>query len=118
MKADFVNGVVALINTADDGNFAREASDDLRDVVAAIEDAAAAGGRGVPTATLTMKFTLKRDGGVITVVPEIKTTKPKRQRNVSVYYATPENNLTRNNPRQAEMFKDVATAPVRDVINQ
>jgi hypothetical protein len=91
----------------EDGDLHADLSTTLRDLVAGLHDAAVAGnGRAAGRLTLTLDF--KTDGGAIDVASDIATKLPKAKRSRSVFWATPENNLTRRNPRQADLpFRDV-----------
>jgi hypothetical protein len=96
-----------LLTDLEDGALHAELSDQIKDIVAKLHDTAAEQG-GKPSAILTIKMGFKLDSGVIEVAADVKATLPKRSRRKSIMYATPDNNLTRRNPRQQEL-------PLRDV---
>ncbi len=76
------------------GTLSDELTDKLRDLTAAC----AVGGR---SGSLTLVLTLKPgNGGQMEVFDDIKMKMPKEQRGSSIMFATPDNNLTREDPRQ------------------
>lgn len=98
-----------LIAEIEDGVLHQDLSRAVQDIVAGLIDHRMDLG-GKPKATLTLKLEIRLDGGTMDITPEVKVNMPKTPRSKSVFYATPENNLTRTNPRQREMFlKDVSS---------
>lgn len=95
-----------FLQEVEDGRLHGDLSEALRDLVAQLHDAS--GQRGKSSGTLGVTFTLKLDGGVIEVAADYKVKAPKLARGRSVFWATPENNLTRRNPAQPDL-------PLRDV---
>ena len=76
-----------------------ELSDALQELVAAVTQEGKAG-------KLTLSISIKpagRDSGALEVAAEIKSAPPKQQPGVAIFFATPENNLIRQDPRQASM---------------
>ena len=76
-----------------------ELSDALQELVAAVTNEGKGG-------SLTLKITVKpagRDSGALEVGSEIKVTQPKSAPGVSIFFASPENNLIRQDPRQAAL---------------
>lgn len=54
--------------------------------------------------SLTITLQLKPGkGGQIEVFDDIKVKLPKEEKGSSIFFVTPEGNLTRNNPRQPEL---------------
>lgn len=97
---------------AEDGELHADLSNQLRDIVAELTDAAANNG-GKAAGLLTLKLGFACDGGVIEVKADYTVKLPKQRRAKSVFWATPENNLTRRNPRQAELPLRDVSAPTR-----
>lgn len=69
---------------------------------------------------LTIKLVYKPDGaGQMTIKADIKSKEPALSRGTSLFFLTPEGNLTRKDPRQQEMpLRSVAedqTEPLRSV---
>lgn len=73
-------------------------SDALQEIVAAVVQEQRA---GKLTLTITVKPMGKQDG--LEVSADIKATPPKETAGVSIFFATPENNLARQDPRQQTM---------------
>lgn len=76
------------------GTLGDELTDKQRELVAAC---ASTGRSGSLTLTLQLK---PGKGGQIEVFDEIKLKLPKEEKGSSLMFATPENNLTREDPRQ------------------
>ena len=75
-----------------------ELSDSLQELVAAVT----AEGKG---GTLTFKITVKPAGksGGLEVSDDIKVAAPRPTKSASIFFASPENNLVRQDPRQTTM---------------
>ena len=76
-----------------------ELSDALQELVAAVT---AEGKAGKLTLTVNIKHA-GRDSGALEVAADIKIAPPKSQPGVSIFFASPENNLIRQDPRQHAM---------------
>jgi hypothetical protein len=96
-----------FLGEIEDGHLQNELTQTLQEVVGDLHNAAVNTG-GKSSGTLTIKLSFKVDGGVIEVTPEVATKLPKVKRGRSIFWATPENNLTRRDPRQRDL-------PLRDV---
>lgn len=107
MSTDIVRSFGQFLAEAENGQLHTDLSTALQDLVAALSDAAANTG-GKPRGKLTLTLDFRIDGGVVEVNAEHKITRPKQVRARSIFWATPENHLTRLNPRQREL-------PLRDV---
>jgi hypothetical protein len=92
-----------LVSDLEDGHLHADLSREVQDIVGELNNAFANVG-GKPKASLTLKldFTLE-DGGIITIAADTKKVLPRTVRARTFMYATPENNLTRRNPRQPEL---------------
>ena len=75
-----------------------ELSDQLQELVAAVTEE---GRAGTLTLTVTIKPMGKNDG--LEVAADVKSKPPKSKPGVSIFFASPENNLVRQDPRQATM---------------
>lgn len=80
------------------GSTVDEISDALRELVAAVTDE---GKAGKLTITIGVKPMGKSDG--LEVSCDIKATPPKPTPGVSIFFATPNNELQRQDPRQTAM---------------
>ena len=89
-----------------------ELADALNELVAAVNDEQKAGSL---TFTVTIKPMGKSDG--LEVSADIKVKPPKKTPGVSIFFATPDNNLVRQDPRQQSMeLREVApSTPVRSL---
>ena len=79
------------------GTLADELTNKLQDLTAAC---ATTGRAGAITLTLTLK---PGKGGQIEVFDDVKLKLPKEERGSSLMFATPDNNLTREDPRQTSI---------------
>lgn len=85
-----------------------EISDKIRDLVAAVTDE---GKAGKLTITVSIKPIGKGDGMEVGV--EVKSSPPKPTAGVSIFFASPDNALVRQDPRQQTMeLREVAPASV------
>lgn len=105
----------SLIATLEDGELSNDLSEQVRDIVARLNDVVAAQG-GTPKGSLVLKIDFKLDSGVIETKADVKVTMPKQVRRKTVMYATPGNHLSRKNPKQQELpFRDVNAGRDADV---
>jgi len=86
------------------------AGEQLSDLIAAIVSTNKAG-------TLTMKISIKPStAGALAVKAEVKVTKPKGLPPESLLWATPDNNLIAEDPRQTKLdLKPVLAEPAREL---
>lgn len=89
------------------GELLDEFSDELNTVVTAVESTGKPG-----SITLTLKFK-PSSSGAIEVTDDVKTKIPMLAKGSSLFFATPEGNLVRDNPRQKQLpgLKQVNDAP-------
>lgn len=105
-----VRNFSTLFAALEDGRFNREVTDALRDLTAALNDAPGGAAKGSLTFTLNFKL----DGGVMEVAGDYKVKAPKLARGRSVFWVTPDNNLTRRNPNQPDLpFREVTVPSAR-----
>ena len=91
----------------DDGRLHGDLSDDLRDLIAKLHDAAQNSG-GKAKGELNIKLLVSMYGGLVEVTADHAVKAPKLKRGRTLFWATPENNLTRRNPAQPDLpFRDV-----------
>lgn len=85
------------LNTLRFGTLNDDLSDALHEL---IEKCANTGKAG----TLTLQLTLKPGkGGQIEVIDDLKVKLPKEEKGTTLMFATPEGNLTREDPRQLKL---------------
>jgi hypothetical protein len=92
------------------GELHEELTNQLNELVKAVGDTNKAG-----QLTLTIKFK-PSSGGAIEMFDEVKLKKPELPKGSSIFFATVENNLVRNNPRQPELtgLREVASDQSKD----
>lgn len=84
-----------LLDSIDFGSLSDEATHELNELVHACTETGKGG-----ELTLVLKLKPLAKGGQVEIVPDIKVKKPKMPRGVTIMFATPENNLQREDPRQ------------------
>jgi hypothetical protein len=106
----------ALLAAAEDGVLTSDLDNELHKLVQEMRDhAATTNGRAAGKLALTLEF--KIEGEVVELRADIKTTAPKPVRGKSVMWSTIDGDLTRSNPKQPDMFRDVSAdrSEVRNV---
>ncbi len=97
----------SFVQNLDDGGLHHDLTDALTEVVAALNDARAAGD-GKPKASMAIKLSFALDGQTIDVTGDFTTKLPKVKRERSVFWTTAKNRLSRSNPKQQALpFKSV-----------
>lgn len=89
----------AFLQQAENGALAHDASEALAKVLEEIADANTSRG-GKQKATLTLKLDFTIDNGLVDIRADIKTKTPAIPRGRSMFFLTPENNLSRQDPNQ------------------
>lgn len=104
-----------FLQTQEDGDLHHALTEALQEIVTHLVDAHLNQG-GKPKAGLTLKLNFKLDAGVLEVTGDFTTTLPKAARGRSIYWTLEGGQLSRSNPRQYAMFRDVShQTQVRDV---
>lgn len=106
-----------FLRQVEDGGLAADLTDELQKLVADLRQLEQAQG-GKPEGKINLVISFKLDGGVFEVRADVAAKVPRPTRMRSLFYATPDNRLTANNPRQLDFglkVKDVSTTAVRDV---
>jgi hypothetical protein len=91
-----------LLRHIEGGRFLNEISDAMRDLIAEMEDRHADGANKVK-AKVKLEFSLTFDRGAYDLVPKFEVKLPEVPRARSIFYATPDNNLTPQNPKQMNL---------------
>jgi hypothetical protein len=96
-----------LIAEHEDGRFQHAATEKLNDVIEQLVEAAGLrGGKADGSMTVTLKLSI--DGGMIEINADMATKTPRLKRGKSIYWLTPNNQLSRSNPHQPELeLRDV-----------
>lgn len=93
------------------GQLHRELTDVLSEAVAEMHNVRMEEG-GKPKTRIAITVDLVLDGDVIEARGDFKAKLPEVKRRKDVFFATPENGLTRRNPRQQELpLRSVPTEP-------
>ncbi len=93
-----------------------------RELTAAMQELVAAVNHTNKAGELTFKVRIKPgSGGSLEITDQISVKKPELPRGSSIFFATAENDLVRNDPRQATLPGlrniDVSTGEIREVAN-
>lgn len=112
---DTLRSFAQFLAQLEDGRLHGDLSDGLRDIIEKLHDAAInAGGTAKGRVSVNIDFLLK--GGVVEVTADYALKAPKLARGRSIFWATPENNLTRRNPAQPDLpFRDVSVPAARNL---
>jgi len=97
-----------FLNQLENGHFMRKFGEQLQEVVQAITSYQ---GKKTPGGKVTLTFNLVYPGEVMEVTPDITTKVPKQPHGRNLFYPTPENNLSRTDPKQPDLPLRVVTAP-------
>lgn len=95
----------AFFAALEDGRFNRDVSDAFRELIGTLTDHPSGKAKGF----LTFTIAFIADDGIVEATGDYKVKAPKLARGRSVFWATPENNLSRRNPNQPDLpFRDVS----------
>jgi hypothetical protein len=98
----------------ENGQLHGDLSQELCNLVAELHTAARENaGKAKGKLALTLNF--KLEDGVVEVTGDYTATLPKKTRGRSIFWATPDNHLTQQNPRQRDMFRDVTAGDAGQV---
>jgi hypothetical protein len=100
--ADELRTFAQLLQHVQDGDLHVDLTNELRDLVASLENVRAEQG-GKPKGSIVLKLDFTLDSGVFEVVADYAIKAPKIARSKSHFWATPDNLLTKRNPKQAEL---------------
>jgi hypothetical protein len=111
-KEEGARGFAPFLQQVDDGELHLEVSKTTQELIGDLYAYANKYQRdGKGTLTLTLNFAVHGNGG-ISVVGDVKTKKPKTPRAPSMFFRTPGNNLSLENPRQTKLpLREVPAAP-------
>lgn len=107
MSKPQINTISLLLSGLENGAFHDDVSKALRNMVGDLSDHRASHG-GKPAGELTITLKFKLDDNVMDIMPEYKVKTPKVSRGRSIYFITPDNNLSREDPRQGRLELDEA----------
>ena len=87
-----------FLESLDYGGIAEEATNELNEVVHACTETGKVG-----EITLVIKIKPTGKSGQVELTSDVKTKKPKPVRGTTIMFATPDNNLQREDPRQRSL---------------
>lgn len=90
------------LSTVDGGVLNAKLSAELKNLVAALADHQQSFG-GAPGGNITISLGFKLEGNMMDVSSNVTVKEPKEKGGRSVYFVTPENNLTQSDPRQQKL---------------
>jgi hypothetical protein len=98
----------------ENGQLHGDLSQELRNLVAELHTAARENaGKAKGKIALTLSF--KLEDGIVEVSGDYSVNLPKKARGRSIFWATPDNHLTQQNPCQRDMFRDVTAGDAGQV---
>lgn len=107
---DAVRSFSQFIAVLEDGTTHHILTGEVRKILGALnEHAIEAGGKA--KGELTLKLEFEQIGGSIEITPQVTTKLPKSKHVRTVFYTTPDGDLTRRNPKQRELFARDAAYP-------
>lgn len=92
-------GFSTLLQNIEGGRFEEEVAEELKSLLDQISYTGKAG-----EMTIKVKIKPKAGHGAVEVTGEVKSKLPNPEKLASVFFITPEGNLSRRDPRQREMF--------------
>lgn len=102
-----INNITLLLSGLENGAFHDDVSKALRGIIGDLTDHKLSHG-GKPVGELTINLKFKLDENVMDIIPDYKVKVPKVSRGRSIYFVTPENGLSRQDPRQRTLELDEA----------
>lgn len=115
--SDQVRSFGTFIAEVEDGELHSDLTRAMQALIADLHDGRTIG-QARASGKLTVTFDFVLADGVVEVRADIVSKTPKRPRGRSIFWVTPENNLSRRNPRQPDLpFRDVnaAAGPTRTI---
>lgn len=107
-----INTFAEALGLLEDGQLAADLTEAHGDLLAALNNAVLDGARKAKgKLVLTLDYAL--EGGTVEINAAIKASAPKAPRARTILWTDDHHNLSRTNPRQRDMFRDVAG----DVVN-
>jgi len=105
MDNHLVTGFGETLAVLQEGTLVQDLSEEQKKIILELQDAIIDGAKKAK-GSLTIKLDYLLEDGVINILPDIKSTVPKRPRLKSVLWAGENGALSRVNPRQFNMFDD------------
>lgn len=96
-----------IVGLIDDGDLSEEFSTELRRVIAAVKERA--GPKGKANGSITLKLSIKAEGGIVTIDGDVAAKAPKPKRGASMFWALDDGRISTEHPQQMNMFpRDVS----------
>lgn len=102
------------LSVMEDGQLICDLTAAQQSLIAALHDAALNKG-GKPKGSISLKLEYSLEEGMVEIHSDIKAVEPKTKRARTMMWVTPENNLSRSNPKQRGLFEDVNASDGRPV---
>lgn len=97
-----------FLQECESGYLHQECSEQLRELIAELSNRIQDGAKAAK-GKLVLSFDFSVADGVVEVRPKLEIKMPNQPRPRSIFWATPENNLTPQNPKQQNLpFRDVS----------
>lgn len=100
-----------VLGELNDGELHTDLSADLQDLIRSVKETGRKG-------ELTIVLKVKPSGNSLLVTADFKVKKPARERGESLFFATPDGNLTRTSPQKQLDLKrvDESPTPIKRVV--
>lgn len=98
------SGILPVLKSIDRANFMVDLENSLDQIVVATQETGKAG-----KLSIEIEITPNEKTGAIEVSGGIKVKLPQPNRKAAIFYVTPDNKLTRRDPRQLDMLPEGAT---------
>lgn len=99
-----------IIGTLEGGGLAADLSAEITDTLAALKEATGGRPKAKAKGSVTLKIDLEVEGDTAYVAGEISSKRPKTPRDRAFFFVTDDGALSREHPRQHDMF--TGPAPV------
>ena len=97
-----IREIPALLAWLEGGELSEKMREELRETVAALDEAA--GPKGKAKGSLSLKLNLTVTAGRVEITAELATKRPKEERGSTVLWVTESGELSTEHPRQHSMF--------------
>lgn len=99
-----------LVGMIDRGQLIRDGNEKLADVLATLTELSAESPKKKVKGKVVLTVDIEVVNGVATISAEVRSKKPEPERGSSLFWLTPDGDLTTEHPQQIDMFKPRAAA--------
>lgn len=107
MSTSSISTISQVISGLENGAFHDDVTKSLKQMIGDLSDHKISHG-GKPSGEIVMKLKFVLDDGIMEIKPEFTVKTPKVSRGRSIFFVTPENSLSRQDPRQMRLELDEA----------